>query len=77
LFGAVDSLLVLAFYLKKIQLLKNKNNVLLLVGYKKRDLFYRKSYRRDGRGTKQKTEDFLFQKNWVLFCVALGSDLIK
>lgn len=29
-----DSLLILAFYFKKIQLLKNKNNVLLLGGTK-------------------------------------------
>jgi hypothetical protein len=66
--------LVLAFLF-----LKNKNNVLHVWLVQKacpdsyRD--YKKSYRSDGRGAKQKTEDFEERKNWVLFCVALGSGL--
>ena len=34
-----------------------------------------KKQQKRGKGTKQKTEDFLFQKNWVLFGVACGWEL--
>ena len=34
-----------------------------------------KNNRRVGRGSKQKTETFLEQKNWVLFAVEVGNIL--